>query len=102
MKGSGTEKRGEDTKILKRGASSPPPSLEKRGEDTKILKRWASSQGVGDLKRGAGTPLQTMSAWILLRKGMSLHVDTGNDITALDLVTALKHGMGYIMPKPLL
>ena len=33
---------------------------------------------------------------------MRSYVDTGDDITALDLVTALKHGMVYIMSKPLL
>ena len=36
---------------------------EKRGRETKILKRWGRGklgQGVGALKRGAGTPLQTM------------------------------------------
>ena len=33
---------------------------------------------------------------------MRSYVDTGNDITALDLVIVLKQGMVYIMLKPLL
>ena len=38
-------------------------ATEKRGEETKILRRGGKlGQGVGALKRGSGTPLRTMSS----------------------------------------
>ena len=69
------ESGGNCLKYLKRGGGT-----EKRGGEIKILKRGVKlGQGVGALKRGTGTPLRTMTSFSisLLRLDVG---DTGQQL----------------------